>query len=61
MKFSINKDFFIKCDQIRRSLRILSHLLKKSLLMENFVFYAVNVFNTFCDNIPLVSMLSSTL
>ena len=30
MKFSI-KDFFSKCDQIRRNLRIWSHLLKKSL------------------------------
>ena len=40
MKFSI-KDFFSKCDQIRRKLRILSHLLKKS-LMEN-IFYAVSV------------------
>ena len=29
MKFSI-KDFFSKCDQIRRKLRIWSHLLKKS-------------------------------
>ena len=36
MKFSI-KDFFSKCDQIRRKLRILSHLLKKS-LMKNFIF-----------------------
>ena len=36
MKFSI-KDFFIKCDQIRRKLRIWSHLLKKS-LMERFIF-----------------------
>ena len=36
MKFSI-KDFFSKCDQIRSFLRILSHLLKKS-LMENFIF-----------------------
>ena len=36
MKFS-NKDFFSKCDQIRRKLRIWSHLLKKS-LMENFNF-----------------------
>ena len=34
MKFSI-KDFFSKCDQIRRKLLIPSHLLKKS-LMENF-------------------------
>ena len=39
IKFSI-KDFFSKCDQIRRKLRILSHLLKKS-LMENFIFCAV--------------------
>ena len=29
MKFYIN-DFFIKCDQIRRKLRIWSHLLKNS-------------------------------
>ena len=39
MKFSI-KDFFSKCDQIRRKLRIWSHLLKKP-LMENFIFCAV--------------------
>ena len=39
MKFSI-KDFFSKCDQIQRKLRISSHLLKKS-LMENFIFLAV--------------------
>ena len=39
MKFSI-KDFFSKCDQIRRKLRIWSHLLKKS-LMENFIFRAL--------------------
>ena len=36
MKFSI-KDLFCKCDQIRRKLRIWSHLLKKSLI-ENFTF-----------------------
>ena len=36
MKFSI-KDFFSKCDQIHRNLRIWLHLLKKS-LMENFIF-----------------------
>ena len=36
MKFTV-KDFFSKCDQIRRKLRIWSHLLKKS-LMENFIF-----------------------
>ena len=39
IKFSI-KGFFSKCDQIRRKLRIWSHLLKKS-LMEDFVFCAV--------------------
>ena len=38
MKFSI-KDFFSKYDQIRRKLRIWSHLLKKS-LMKNFIFCA---------------------
>ena len=38
LKFSI-KNFFSKCDQIRRKLRIWSHLLKKY-LMENFVFFA---------------------
>ena len=37
MKFSM-KDFFRKCDQIRRKLRIWSHLLNKS-LMENFIFF----------------------
>ena len=42
MKFSI-KDYFSKCDQIRRKLWIWSHLLKKS-LMENFIFCAVVVF-----------------
>ena len=41
MKFSI-KDFFSECDQIRRKLRIWSHLLKKS-LMENFTFCVVIV------------------
>ena len=34
------KDFFSKCDQIRSSLRIWPHLLKKS-LVENFIFYVV--------------------
>ena len=41
MRFSI-KDFFSKCDQIRRLLRIWSQLLKKS-LMVNFIFCAVKV------------------
>ena len=36
LKFSI-KDFYSKCDQIRRKLWICSHLLKKS-LMKNFIF-----------------------
>ena len=40
MKFSI-KDFFSKCDQVRRKLRISSHLLKKS-LMEILIFCAVH-------------------
>ena len=39
MKFSI-KDFFSECDQIRRKLRIWSHLLK-NYLMESFIFCAV--------------------
>ena len=39
MNFSI-KDFLSKCDQIRRKLRILSYLLKKSLI-EIFIFLAV--------------------
>ena len=37
---SSNNDFFSKCYQIRKKLRIWSHLLKKS-LMENFIFCAV--------------------
>ena len=41
MKLSV-KDFFSKCDQIRRKMWIWSHLLKKS-LMENFIFCAVTV------------------
>ena len=39
MKFSVN-NFFSKYDQIRKKLRILSHLMKKSLI-ENFIFCAV--------------------
>ena len=44
-KFSI-KNFLSKCDQIRKKLRIWSHLLKKS-LMENFIFlqYMLHVFH----------------
>ena len=40
MKFFI-KDFLSKCDQIRRKMRIWSHLLTKPLL-ENFIFCAVH-------------------
>ena len=39
MMFSI-KEFVSKCDQIRRKLRIWSHLLNNS-LMENFIFCRV--------------------
>ena len=39
-KFSI-RDFFSKCDQILRKLRIWSHLLKKPVI-ENFAFCAVS-------------------
>ena len=45
MKFSI-KDFFSKCDQICRKLRIWSDLLRKS-LMENFIFCAVSFYGYF--------------
>ena len=34
------KGFLSKCDQIRRKLRIWSHLLRRS-LMENFIFFTV--------------------
>ena len=43
MKFPL-KHFSGKCDQIRRKLRIWSHLLEKS-LMENFIFRVVRVLN----------------
>ena len=49
MKFSI-EDFFSKCHQIRRKLRIWSHLLKKSLI-ENFIFWAVVVASAPLQNI----------
>ena len=39
------KDFFSKCDQFSRKLRIGSHLLKKS-LMENFIFCVVKSENS---------------
>ena len=52
MKFSI-KDFFSKCDQIRRNLQNWSHLLKKS-LMENFIFCAENYWMV--QNIPVFQL-----
>ena len=54
MKFYI-KGFFSKCDQIRRKLRIWSHLLTKS-LMENFIFCAVRVLLGACNvNLTLIT------
>ena len=47
MKFSIN-DFFSKCDQIRRILRIWPHLLKKSLI-ENSIFCAMTLLRDIMD------------
>ena len=47
------RDYFRKCNQICRILRIWSHLLKKSLI-ENFIFCAV-VFMPTCNN-PLPKM-----
>ena len=41
IKFSI-KNFFNKCDQVCRELRIWSDLLEK-FLIENFVFYAAEI------------------
>ena len=49
MKFSI-KDFFSKCDQICSFLRILSYLLKKS-LMGNFIF--CTLIRCMMDNVQL--------
>ena len=47
MKFFI-KDFFSKCDQILRKLRIWLHLLKKS-LMENSIVCAVLISDMITD------------
>ena len=46
------KDFFSKCDQIDRKLRIWSHLLQKS-LMENFIFCAVGKMNLILIERPI--------
>ena len=45
IKYSIN-DFFSKCDQIGFFMLICLHLLQKS-LMENFLFFAVEVVSGF--------------
>ena len=55
MKFFI-KDFSSKCDQIRRKLRVWSHLLKKS-LMEYFIFCAV--INAICWRFEALELLDS--
>ena len=47
MKFSV-KDFFSKCEQIHKKLRICSHLLRKS-LTRNFVFF-ISVFQYFSSD-----------
>ena len=54
MKFSV-KDFFTKCDQIRKKLRIWSHLLKKS-FFENFIFCAVSVEQEVSDDLSVWSL-----
>ena len=54
MKFYI-KNFFSKCDQTRRKLRIWSYLLKKS-LMKNFIFCAVTIIFLFMPkNVPSIT------
>ena len=59
MKFFI-KEFFSKCDQILRELRIWSHLLKES-LMENLIFCAVVILiaKYLCERLPLAAYESS--
>ena len=49
MNFSI-KNFFSKCDQIRRKLQIWSHLLKKSLI-KNFNFYSLFLDKSYDSNL----------
>ena len=59
MKLSI-KYFLSNCDQTRRKLRILPHLMKKS-LMENFIFCAVTPSNVNGKRSPLKSFLVNIL
>ena len=54
MQFSIT-DFCSKSDQIRRKLRIWSHLLKKS-VTENFSFYVVQLSRLIFDDKLTTSM-----
>ena len=53
-RFSI-KDFFNKCDQFHRKLRIWSHLLK-IFLMEKFIFLGQCSFNSFYVNVPVCNI-----
>ena len=55
--FSI-KNFFSKCDQIRRKLQIWSHLLKK-LLMENLTFCAAIFVRSVANSVGFLNMLFS--
>ena len=54
LKFSI-KDFFSKCDQIRKKLRICLHLLKKS-LMKKFNFFVQNLLEIWKKQIWFISL-----
>ena len=58
-KLSI-KDFFSKCDQIRRKLRIWSHLPKKS-LMRNFIFCGVEILNKVTIHHRILQVLGTEL
>ena len=55
MKFFV-KSFLSKCKQIRRKVQICLYLLKKS-LTENFIFYAVQIFERNKANLKLKSFL----
>ena len=54
INFSI-KNSFSKCDQIRRKLRIWSHLLKKSLI-ESLIFYCSDLFKHYKSSLFLVKV-----
>ena len=56
MKFFI-KNFFSKCDQICKFLRIWSHLLKK-LSTENFIFCVVTIVAKLIDNKDIIIIIS---